>query len=86
MEPAKFINETRINLEEYFNIQLLLIGMLKSCEMSLIHINKCLLGLSCGWNNEDVKALNVQKPNNASGCSLDSFFFFPLGFLNAIFI
>ena len=71
-EPAKITHETRINLEEYFNIRLLLRTMLKSREISLISINECLLGLSCGWNNEDVKALNVQKPNNASECSLDS--------------
>lgn len=72
MEPAKIANEIRINLEEYYNIWLLLMDMLKPCEISLISINKCLLGLSREWNNEDVKALNVQKPNNASECSLAS--------------
>ena len=39
MEAAKVVNETRINLEGYFNIRMLLMSMLKSCEISLISIN-----------------------------------------------
>lgn len=47
VEPAKVVNETRINLEEYFNTQMLLMSMLKSCEIALISINKYLLNLLC---------------------------------------